>query len=186
MITLFSPVKQRAFTLIEILVVVAIIGILATAITINFDKARKQSRDKVRMTELKELQLAVEVYKAQYGQYPAQGCGVTGGSWTGRGTHPSWGVNCPEYIVGLVPDFIAELPVDPSKEDEYGKGFLYLTNAARTSYKILAYDSIESRFVTSYADEFARCPIDCDQPTYCDSTVQPTVYGVYSAGAECW
>ena len=40
------------------MVVVAIIGIITAVLFVSFDEGRKQSRDKVRMAELKELQLA--------------------------------------------------------------------------------------------------------------------------------
>jgi prepilin-type N-terminal cleavage/methylation domain-containing protein len=179
----YFSARRKGFTLIEILVVLSIVGILLAILVANFSDARKQSRDKVRKVELKELQLAVEVYKAQYGMYPAQGCGNPGTQWAGRGPHPSWGVSCDEYILGLVPSFIAELPSDPNREFEEGRGFIYMTNATRSAYKILVHDSVESIFVRSFSDEFARCPGVGDA---CPEVPQTTTYGVYSVGAEGW
>jgi len=50
--------KVSGFTLIELLVTISIIAILSSIIYASFNDARAQSRDKVRMADLKELQLA--------------------------------------------------------------------------------------------------------------------------------
>jgi len=62
--------KKLGFTLIELLVVVSIIGVLSSLIYINFSEARDSSRNRVWQTELKEVQLALELYKSQNGVYP--------------------------------------------------------------------------------------------------------------------
>jgi prepilin-type N-terminal cleavage/methylation domain-containing protein len=187
--------SKKGFTLIELTVVVAIIGLLAAVLFANFNEARMQARDKVRMTSLKEVQLALELYKAQNGVYPAQGCGSPASSnlatystwrWAGPGPLPSsWGTSCDVYITGLVPDFISKLPTDPNSESVNGKGFLYITDSAKSTYKLLAYDSVETLFVTSLSDEFSRCPADSGYG-WCTSVSHPSTYAVYSAGAENW
>ncbi len=182
MFTLQSD-KRKGFTLIEVLIVVAIIGILTAILVANYNEARKNSRDKVRKSDLKSLQLAIELYKAQHGQYPAQGCGTPGSNWAGPGLHSAgWGASCATYITGLAPEYIPALPTDPNQEEIDNTGMLYMTDATRQSYKVLLHYSVESNFVTSYSDEFARCPRSCGSCT----TLQNNVYAVYSAGAECW
>src|ERR1041384_390599 len=61
---------RAAFTLIELLVVIAIIGVLA-ALVFPALKAAKNAgtRSKVN-AELKQLEIAIEAYKARYGFYP--------------------------------------------------------------------------------------------------------------------
>ncbi len=162
------------------MVVASIIGILAATLFASFEEGRQQSRDRVRMAELKELQLGVELYKAQNGVYPDQGCGTPGSQWAGSGPHSGWGVSCTPYIIGLVPNFIPDLPSDPNQEEEPNKGFIYMTNSSRTAYKIIVYDSVENQLVTSNDDEFSR------YPSQCGYAVQSDEYAVYSAGAECW
>jgi prepilin-type N-terminal cleavage/methylation domain-containing protein len=62
---------KRGFTLIELLVVIAIIGILASIVLASLDSARKKGRDARRIADLKEVQLALELYYDANGQYPA-------------------------------------------------------------------------------------------------------------------
>jgi hypothetical protein len=96
----------------------------------------------------------------------------------------SWGSSCDEYIDGLVPTYISELPTDPSVEDEDRRGFMYITDGSRSWYKVVVYNSVESNIVESYSNEFARCPYDCGF-AYCDADPESASYAVYAAGAEC-
>ena len=50
------------FTLIELLVVIAIIGVLASIVLASLNSARRKSRDARRITDLKQIQLALELY----------------------------------------------------------------------------------------------------------------------------
>ncbi|MEN9920819.1 MAG: hypothetical protein RL538_712 [Candidatus Parcubacteria bacterium] len=178
---------NRGFTIIEVLVVTAIIGVLAAIVFASFGTARQQSRDKVRKSDLKQLQLAIEVYKSQHGMYPARGCSVSGTIWTAPPptTGNSYVTQCSDYIQGLTPDYIPALPVDPNQGGA-DLGFEYLTNADRSAYKVVVHNTVEVNTITSYADEFARCPRNCGSGTNCQATPQANVYAVYSAGAECW
>lgn len=59
------------FTLIELLVVIAIIGVLASIVLASLNNARRKSRDARRITDIKQLQLALELYfDGQSNQYP--------------------------------------------------------------------------------------------------------------------
>lgn len=180
--------SKNGFTLIEVLVVITIIGILMSILVLNFEESRKRARDNVRKSDLKSVQLALEVYKAQNGKYPDPGCSVppygSGGGWAGPGPiSAGWGTSCTIYISGLAPDYIPALPTDPNQENDDNKGYLYTANADRSAYKLLVHFTVESDLVNSYADEFSRWPKDCGGGPLQN---QNAVYAVYSAGAECW
>lgn len=61
---------QRAFTLVELLVVMAIIGILITIVAGNFRNSQIRGRDAQRKSDLKQLANSLEIFFSDYGQYP--------------------------------------------------------------------------------------------------------------------
>lgn len=65
--------KNRGFTLIELLVVIAIIGILASVVLASLNDARKKSRDARRVADIKQIQLALELYFDSKGTYTTTG-----------------------------------------------------------------------------------------------------------------
>ena len=54
--------RKFGFTLIELLVVIAIIGILASVVLASLNTARQKGRDARRIADLKQVQLALELY----------------------------------------------------------------------------------------------------------------------------
>ncbi|MBX4205782.1 type II secretion system GspH family protein [Candidatus Microgenomates bacterium] len=64
---------KRGFTLIEILVVIAIIGILSTLAIISYTGVQKSARDTQRKSDLKQYQNALEVFSNKNGGfYPSE------------------------------------------------------------------------------------------------------------------
>src|SRR6185369_14455312 len=61
---------RKGFTLVELLVVIAIIGILTAIITANFAGAKAKSRDAKRVSDLAQLQLALEQQFDKCEAYP--------------------------------------------------------------------------------------------------------------------
>jgi prepilin-type N-terminal cleavage/methylation domain-containing protein len=65
-----SRTQNKGFTLIELLVVVAIIGLLSSVVLASLNTARSKARDAARLTQMKQLQLALEFYHDDFGVYP--------------------------------------------------------------------------------------------------------------------
>jgi len=63
--------NKKGFTLIELLVVIAIIGLLSTLSVLALNSARARSRDAKRITDIKQIQTALEMYYSDAGYYPA-------------------------------------------------------------------------------------------------------------------
>jgi prepilin-type N-terminal cleavage/methylation domain-containing protein len=62
--------KRRGFTLIELLVVIAIIGVLSSIVLASLDGSRKKGRDARRLSDLKQIQLALELYYDSNSAFP--------------------------------------------------------------------------------------------------------------------
>ncbi len=62
--------KKKGFTLIELLVVIAIIGILSSVVLASLNSAREKARDGKRISDVKQIQLALELYFDDFGGYP--------------------------------------------------------------------------------------------------------------------
>jgi len=72
--------KQKGYTFIEILVVITIIAVLTAIGVVNFRVANKKSRDGKRKSDLEQIRAALELYRTDEGEYPANLSSLTGGS----------------------------------------------------------------------------------------------------------
>jgi len=61
---------SRGFTLIELLVVISIIGLLSSITLVSLNSARQRARDTRRLADLRQVQLALEIYFDRHGTYP--------------------------------------------------------------------------------------------------------------------
>ncbi len=62
---------KSGFTLVELLVAIAIIGILAIIIIVNLNNARTRARDARRIADLDSLRTALEMYYEDHKFYPS-------------------------------------------------------------------------------------------------------------------
>ena len=109
----------RAFTLIELMVVIAIIGILTAIIMANFLTAESKARDAKRISDLAQIQLAITGFFERCGYYPAPAGGE--GLTTTLG-----GPTCPPGVT--LGTFISTLPTPPNGSPssyEYDWGWAY-------------------------------------------------------------
>jgi len=97
--------NKKGFTLIELLVVIAIIAILTAIITANFTQSKAKSRDAKRVSDLAQIQLALEMAFDRCNIYPAA-LDTTTAIATGVCKKLSDGT---DYNLG---DFISKIPTD--------------------------------------------------------------------------
>lgn len=186
---------REGFTLIELLVVISIIGILSVVLYANFGDARQEAKNKAMRSELKETQLALELYKSQNGKYPpAPGCATTAlGISIARSSVCG---NTP--IVGgtlatekLIPEFITELPTRAKSANSNCDIAYQVDFPNGTWYKLTAVNchggATNASSGVQLDDEFARCPSVCPLNGSCIPTNASFYesYAVYSAGGEC-
>ncbi|MBN1168792.1 type II secretion system protein [Candidatus Woesebacteria bacterium] len=62
---------KKGFTLVELTLVMAVLGVLVTIVVSSYPNARKHARDSQRISDIKQYQAALEVYaNANNGSYP--------------------------------------------------------------------------------------------------------------------
>ena len=173
---------NRGFTLLEVLVVAAIIGILSAVIYANFSGVRSGAQNDQLRTELKQVQLALELYKAQNGTYPID-CSVMTCPPSGQvGTITGNCANGRDYLPGLAPNFIEELP--DACDFNPGCYFLYQVDKNGGSfYKLTAKNCVQDHTMDPN-DELAMCPAFCGGTGDCSFDFN-TSMAVYNKGWEC-
>lgn len=121
---LSSKRDHRGFTLIELLVVIAIIGLLATLSVIALNSARLKARDARRVSDIKQLQTALEMYYSDVSSYPAGtlGANVSLSSTNGFNATPA----------GTV--YMSKVPTNPTPVNDGSCG----ANAAYTYAQVSA------------------------------------------------
>lgn len=100
--------KDKGFTLIEILVVVAIIGIISGVTISSVSKMRMKSRDSTRLTDLANIKLALARYYDAHGYYPQSNCGWDCNGYRYGFESSSWNA----LATDLAP-YLKTLPTDP-------------------------------------------------------------------------
>lgn len=114
-----KKICQRGFTLIELMIVIAIIGILTGLVTVNLADARERARDVQRKTDLKALQQALELYKND--KLPQ--------------TYPATATWQTDLVEG---GYIKEIPADPSTASSWPE-YAYARDASNPlSFSLIA------------------------------------------------
>lgn len=64
--------RKYGFTIVELLIVIVVIGVLATISAVTYGGISTAAKNTARINELVQWQKLFEVYRAQYGQLPPQ------------------------------------------------------------------------------------------------------------------
>lgn len=131
-------VVKDGFTLVELLVVVAIIGILSGMVLVSMDAGGyfKRGRDSRRLADLATTQAALEQYYAQQGEYPVSSYLVFGSDFVD-----------PDDATLI---YLKSVPNDPDST----KAYEYCVEAGQGNYVVCA--DMES----------TPLPSDCGGATY--------------------
>lgn len=93
--------KSRAFTLVELLVVISVIAVLSTITFAFYENAQQKARDHKRKQDLQTIRSSLQQYYQDNNAYPA-----TSG-------------NTDAVLTTLVPTYAKSLPQDPSSGASY-------------------------------------------------------------------
>jgi len=96
--------KNRSFTLIELMIIIAILGVLAALISGNFITSLKKGRDARRKADLEQIQRALEMYYEDNRSYP------TSLNFGGQLCHPN---GCDVKV------YMQKIPTDPVSGNNY-------------------------------------------------------------------
>lgn len=132
-----NMVKKSGFTLMEILIAIAIMGIMAALLSGNFISSQKKARDAQRKADLRQMQNALELYFNDKSVYPVSSGGVIVGCGNCNGAPSSCTWNSQSEFRDTVPSscgttYMKKLPKDPVATQNY----YYWSDG--TSYKLYA------------------------------------------------
>ena len=121
---------SKGFTLIEMLVVISIIGILATLVAANLNSARARARDAQRKSDLKNISTASRLYYNDTGKYPQSTSGQLDACDPGT-VACVWGS---QWSIGTT-IYMQTLPKDPLSPNQ---DYVYTSGATTDNYTLHA------------------------------------------------
>jgi len=108
---------SQGFSLIELLVAIAIITLLSSVALASFSAAREKAQDARRISELKQLKVALDLYHIDYGHYPRESDGANGRIGEGAG------------LDTMLAPYMTSIPVDPVGPGDASYYYYYDGNA---------------------------------------------------------
>lgn len=177
--------NKSGFTLIELMVTIAIIAVLAAVCLVIYSTAQKSGRVSKRVQDMKALQTAIELFKSSKGAYPNLPVGGT------IGTHV-----CITTLSGnnvLTPTFMPVIPADPANS---AYCYQYTSNGTvggatpdATEYKIRTHQTLNNNDMVSadFLQQTALIDPARDGTAGCTVETNGTVTGwaLYSGAAAC-
>lgn len=120
---------KKAFTLVELLVVITIISILTIVTVSQFQTAKKKANDVARKGDLDAVAKALQMYYADYGKMPA--ASTDGKIMVVNGSPIAWGSEFKD-VSGY--SYMKTLP----RENKLTTPYCYKTNTDKTAYALFA------------------------------------------------
>ncbi|MFA7244911.1 MAG: prepilin-type N-terminal cleavage/methylation domain-containing protein [Candidatus Magasanikbacteria bacterium] len=110
--------NKKGFTLIELLVVIAIIGVLSTLAVVALGSARQKANDAKRLSDVKQIQTALELFYTDQNSYPTSTNLVLGSATASSVCLDSSGfaATCTSPDASL---YMGLVPADPDADKSY-------------------------------------------------------------------
>jgi len=157
----------KGFTLVELLVVFAIIGILSSIVLVSLVSSRVKERDAKRLADMRQIVVGLDFYLDVYKAYPP----VTGVTAAARWQElkeclEGDGVACPDNTESQ--SFMALVPTDPLGSGSFV--YDYSPNASRGQFvlkAVLEKTNHPALIVDTNGPQPLFNNIDCTDPSYC-------------------
>ena len=119
--------RSNGFTIVELLIVIVVIGILATITIVAYGNIQSKAKFNKINAELITMRKLINMYKAENGTYPSTG-----------GTYRYQRVDGNNFIPGVVPAYANVLPkvTDTPYGGNTNDTYIYASNATATGYLI--------------------------------------------------
>ncbi|HOY56113.1 MAG TPA: prepilin-type N-terminal cleavage/methylation domain-containing protein [bacterium] len=135
---LFNNKKiSQGFTLVELLVVVSIMGLLATLAIAALQSARQKGRDARRQGDMKQIKTAIELYFDANGFYP---------QCAGNNICTSTGYQGNIQALAISPTYMVTIPTDPRNSSTV-YGYYYARGYKKTGPSTLLATGLNSDYV---------------------------------------
>lgn len=95
-----------AFTIVELLIVIVVIGILAALVMSTFASVQSRARDTKRSDDIAAIKKALELYKADKGTYPVATANPDNGGW-------ELSTDVAGSFMEYLKPYMGEVPLDP-------------------------------------------------------------------------
>lgn len=111
---------KKAFTLMELLIAIAIIAILTAIGIVSYTSINKNARNTKRRSDVEQIRSALELYRSDFGYYPSANGGTIGDA---------------AHLSGVIDPYMPAVPTDPK-----GQPYYYIaTNFNATSSQYYGY-----------------------------------------------
>lgn len=111
---------RKAFTLVELMVVITVIAILMTIAIVSFTRIQKQARDTKRKADVRTLQTALQAYFTEFQAYPIM-------------TTPTIATTA---LTSLAPTYIPSIPTAPLGSTGTNVNYMYVSSATGFTYAL--------------------------------------------------
>lgn len=153
--------KSLGLTLIELLITIAIVAVISAIGYATYDNAQKKARDSKRKNDLRDIQVALQLYYQDTGYYPNS---TTGSAFTKKSTD----TGASGWDSVLSTSYIKQMPKDPKNTATTNRFYRYDTPAGHLTFIIstnLENDSDPQRVVDCNSNITAASA--ADKHDYC-------------------